>query len=475
MTTSNTFNGKFNYGANARKFLAAKLEASFITVELWDNDSREYKYVGEVVFERHGLTGFIYDDDYNGPPLDPAGLDYRKHGRTFVSSRNEGALKKYFANLLPGIFGNKILQSHDSKWMKLREVQKIAVLATTHAEFDAIRLNAYLGKHDQYIVGIEQLDKIVQKIVAYSAKELTTILDDENRAALTNLKGRRGKADYVHDDGRRFVAKPALKHDTWNMVRMEHAMGELASSAGIDAVKSKVITLPSGNEVYMSLRYDQAQGIKNSPGAREFKMEKQYNRIAMKAILIQDPAMRGKDVTSATYVDIKNALTKYSDKPIKDIEELYARTIYHVGINNRDNNLGNFEMYLDDLNDWRLAPSYDVLPDPETSEEFSVMITAKYTSGENTPLTLSFLDEIATEFGIDPERGRVLATPVLEAVANASTFLQDAGVSEYDAALVAPAIRSEEANQLIGRIAQGEHVHDTDSFSVENNSGTGLR
>jgi serine/threonine-protein kinase HipA len=223
-------------------------------------------------------------------------------------------------------------------------------------------------------------------------------------------------------------------------------MGRLAHTAGIDAVSSRVLIMPSGHEVLMSLRYDQAEGVKESP--RQFKMMRQYHRIAMKAILAQDPDMRGRDLASATCEDIANAIRKYSDDPVADIDELYRRVIFHIGVSNTDNNLNNTEMYLNDMGHWRLSPSYDVVPNP-AGGDFVVPITDSLQNTTQTRLNLTVLGAIADRFQLDREKAYRLAQPVLEQIAKAEDHLRQANVQDRDVELVQSAFRRREAAELL--------------------------
>ncbi|MFK5949779.1 MAG: HipA domain-containing protein [Methylococcales bacterium] len=462
-----------------------KLQASFVTVEMWNNESMSYDYVGELIWARLPgavdkrskkpaiITGFTYHEDYNGPPLDPAGLDYRKNGRSFVSSRVDGKLRKFFHNMLPGVFGNRVLQSSDKGWLTISEAQRLGLLSKVHSDFDAIRLNAYLGEEDLKIIDDRtELDTIVKKIVAYSADQLKDILggysdNDKKRLknALTNLKGARGKVDYVHSNGKRFVAKPGLLQDDWNVVRVEYAMGVMEKAAQINSVDSRWISLPSGNEVLMSKRYDQDDGLihrDNEGNPVNCTMRKQYNRISMKAILTQMSSMSSKTIADASYIDIKNAILQYSAQPVKDVEELYRRIIFHTGMNNSDNNLGNFEMYIDDKSEWRLSPSYDVLPDPDTNSEFAVSITDSITRVNQIDFNEDFLESIAEKLNIDPERGKVLAKSVIDVIADSEKYLSDNDVQDNDIQKIISAFRVSEAQALKEKLQTGFELNDID-------------
>lgn len=345
--------------------------------------------------EAPGLSGrFIYFPDYDGTPLDPIHLDYRRHppGTPFTPPTHQ-TLWGVFQDSLPGAFGTALLAAHFPDYGRLNPIGKMAWLGKRRQSGLAFTPNIRGGQTDErYIDGITYLEAVRQKLTRHRTEALTRALDSQNTYGLTSLGGAREKAATVID-GRYYVAKFNQPGDPYDsLARVEHAALCLARASGIAVPDSRVITLPhSGEDVLLVERYDRSHGNR-------------AHRLSLKTLTSIDNTGFARSTADAR--DVSRSLRAIGS-PDADQWEWVRRIAFMAGARVTDNHLGNVEVMLDAQNRWGLTPAYDLVPVYGQSE-FSTRLcgftnTQQALSPHLAAATSRFLDlpeaRVQTEIG----------------------------------------------------------------------------
>jgi len=171
----------------------------------------------------------------------------------------------------------------------------------------------------------------------------------------TSLGGARPK-NVVEDDQGLWIAKFPQRGDKWNNAPVEAAMLALAARCGIRTPETRVEPL-AGESVLLVRRFD-----------RE-RVERGYRRFRMvSALTVLDADDHVTDRRAWSYVLLADELRRWSERPAADRAELFRRVTFNALISNLDDHPRNHALIAPGR-DWRLAPAYDLTPQPVVSLE----------------------------------------------------------------------------------------------------------
>lgn len=212
-------------------------------------------------------------------------------------------------------------------------------------------------------------------------------------AGTGSLGGARPKAS-VRDGDRIMIAKFASPRDEWDVIAWEKTAIDLAARAGI-TVPTCHLERIAGRSVLLLDRFDRA-----ADGTR-------IGYISAMTLL----ATRDGGGGTHDYADLAEALAEHGDVTIKaDLVELWRRIAFSVAIHNTDDHLRNHGFLRGEAG-WRLAPVFDINPDPDTAKQRETGIGTAYAQNED----IDGLMAIAPQFGIKPVRAREILTDVFAA------------------------------------------------------------
>lgn len=182
----------------------------------------------------------------------------------------------------------------------------------------------------------------LRKLEAYSKDYEKKGIDSEWFRLLvkpgSSLGGTRPKANIIDENGALWVAKfPSLK-DSRDIGAWERTVSLLAFECGINTPQTRCF-MTSENHTFLSKRFDR-NGEK---------------RVHMASFMTMIGKKDGED---ASFLDIAEALEKYSSSPFEDLREMYRRIVFYAVFNNTDNHLRNHALLLS-ADGWRLSPMYD--------------------------------------------------------------------------------------------------------------------
>jgi HipA-like C-terminal domain len=303
--------------------------------------------------------GFVYFQTYidkKYPPLNPGTLNYQtQHTLHFpVDARtNPDLLDKTFLELLPsqGDFGTNVLVSKHPEYFSMKAAQKLHFLGSRVVG----GLSCYVEtpESEQNIVGLDWLDDIRRESVEFYTKQIASIKHVHALDALTSYGGVRPKAMYKDDDGQYWIAKFNVPSDPYNMARVEHLAMVVARDCGLNVPDTQVITLPSGEDVFLTKRFDRHNQSRHH-GLSFFAM----------APAVDFERTRPTPGTGHSAEVMGKIIARFSQNKTIDQELLAKKLLVDVGFNNTDNHLRNIRFILNDKNQWALSPSFDILFDP---------------------------------------------------------------------------------------------------------------
>lgn len=211
------------------------------------------------------------------------------------------------------------------------------------------------------VTDIQELMELSSKVEQNGIKRIPT--EDRILRRLvrpgSSAGGARPKA-VVGDSGNLFIAKfPSVKDDC-DVARLEHFAHLMACECGIEVAETKLIKF--GNySTLLSKRFDRKGDI----------------RIHMASSMTLAGLADGCGAeTGNGYLDIVDAICRYSSDSENDLKELYRRVTFNICIGNVDDHFRNHAFLLTPKG-WKLSPVYDVNP---TSSRLHALLIDRYTN-----------------------------------------------------------------------------------------------
>lgn len=386
---------------------------------------------GEIRFnEEKGLSGFSYFQSYinnDYPPLNPATLNYRTTGSRHFGidpAKNKEMLDRTFWELLPiqGDFGTSVILSKYPQYHSMVNVQKLYFLGNRMVG----GLSSYVEKEndESNIVGVGFLDKIRKESVDFYLKEVQKMYNYNAFDALTSYGGVRPKAMYKDDDGSFWIAKFNLPTDPYNMARVEHTAMLMAKDSGMVVPRTKVLVLPSGEDVFLTERFDRADNNR----FHSLSLFSLYPGIDIDKAKMQNPmAPHLKGNLSSVMGTIVKSFSDFKDK---DTMNMVLKFLIDVGLNNTDNHLRNTRMILNRNNKWELSPMFDVIFNP-ASQPF-VYNPGGIALGDTYLDSPGLIQGLAEQMGIEVGEVYEKSLKVKSVTSNYEYYCKMAGVSLED-------------------------------------------
>lgn len=177
------------------------------------------------------------------------------------------------------------------------------------------------------------------------------ILEEDNEEDLrllfapgSSLGGARPKASVRDKNGDLLIAKFPHPDDEFDLPAWESLTLNLAEKADITVTQHRLMRL-SGRSIILVNRFDREQ-------------EKRIPFLSAMSLL------EANDTENHNYLEVADALRRYSGNPVEDLRELWKRIVFSVLVSNTDDHLRNHGLLLPDIKGWRLSPAYDINPTP---------------------------------------------------------------------------------------------------------------
>ena len=246
---------------------------------------------------------------------------------------------------------------------RVRHLQDIDFMLGVHdhTRMGALRFRSvdggpFLDNHDPAsppVTSLRELAYISQRVEESGIDKLP---EDEKRIAMliapgSSLGGARPKANFTADDGRLWIAKFPSREDRYDVGAWELLVHRLAQRAGICVPASRLEHISDRYSTFCVARFDRVEG----------------NRRMFASAMTLLEYVDGEE--GASYIDLAEFI---SDKGAQnhidsDLEQLFRRLVFNVLIGNRDDHLRNHG-FIRQKTGWRLAPAYDMNPNPNKAE-----------------------------------------------------------------------------------------------------------
>lgn len=186
-----------------------------------------------------------------------------------------------------------------------------------------------------------------------------------------------------------YLAKLPTIRDYVNVAQIEHGTLALARRVGINTVKSEIIHLKEGVDIFLTERFDYEQGQK-------------FPYLSMMSLLgVQNSA-------EASYPDFALELKRLNGG--LDSEELFRRMAFNVFVSNHDDHYQNHAIYFK-KGIWRLTPAFDVVAGEGTRRTQAVMIGKE----GNTPSYENLLSR-AEDFNLKREEAESILEDMIQVI-----------------------------------------------------------
>jgi serine/threonine-protein kinase HipA len=169
----------------------------------------------------------------------------------------------------------------------------------------------------------------------------------------SSLGGARPKANFTDADGSLWIAKFPAQADRVDVGGWEYLAHQLAKQAGIEVPNAQLHTLTERHRTFCVQRFDRHTAL----GTRRMFAS------AMTLLEYRDGE------PGASYLELAEFIASHGAKGHvdQDLAQLFRRVVFNVLIGNRDDHLRNHG-FIRHPAGWRLAPAYDVNPNPHKAE-----------------------------------------------------------------------------------------------------------
>ena len=231
----------------------------------------------------------------------------------------------------------------------------------------------------------------------------------------SSLGGARPKASFTDADGSLWLAKFPAREDRRDMGAWEYLLHRLARDAGIEVPASRLLELAGARRTFCAQRFDRAAGSR---------------RMMASAITL----LGRRDGEAASYLELAQLIQDQGAAGAieADLAQLFRRAAFNVMAGNRDDHLRN-HAFLRTRAGWRLAPAFDMNPDP-AKEEHALALDERQAAPD-----VSLLEATAPYYRLAPGRARTILQELRAAVSGWRRRARALGIPAAEIALVAPA------------------------------------
>ncbi len=322
-------------------------------VNIFYTKADEKLKVGRLALENRKIY-FEYDNDFlkSGIELSPYKLPLKSGTFTDTDNIFDG-LFGLFADSLPDGWGRLLMDRHlMSKGFNLREITALDRLMLignygtgalsyepiieTIKDNGNINLDNLASSSLEILKGTKEED--IETLIANNGSsagarpKIMVQINEDNEILSGNQKL---KAGYEH-----YMVKFASSTDGINIGKLEYVYSLMAKDAGIEMTDTKL--LHGKNNSYFAIkRFDRNK-------------DERIHMHSLCAMVHSDFRMPTLD-----YDDILT-LTFHLTKDITQVIKVYKLAIFNLLTHNRDDHSKNFSFLLDDENNWKFSPAYDL-------------------------------------------------------------------------------------------------------------------
>ena len=277
--------------------------------------------------------------------------------------------------------------------------------------------------------GQQELFKILRIATRYEASQASDEDIEYLAGIATSPGGARPKTNLRLRSGRLALAKlPHSKDGNVDVEGWEAVTLTIAKRAGITTPQFRAIRATENKSILLLSRFDRF--ARDASGSRASSNEGGISE-ARRGYISAATAMgigRHDDNSSLTYQHFADTIAALSGRPGKDLAEMYARIALSVLVNNVDDHWRNHG-FVRLNNTWRLAPVFDVNPNPRRGVVFSRAIGPAYDPRQRD---IRDLHETSKSYRLNPTQSAEIIARVAAQVRQWPTVAREAGIAETE-------------------------------------------
>jgi serine/threonine-protein kinase HipA len=322
---------------------------------------------GRYLMDAQGRGTFQYAPSYVDAgctwPIDPVNLPFLP-GHVFMAPRY-GGLHDVLRDACPDSWGQALLRRAHNLPEDTPLVRYLTLSNNAH-RWGALAVGT--GKHPSVASfatpKLPQLAKLVGELQAISAHR--PAVDAALRARLVqtaSVGGARPKATVQDAHGQFWLVKPRVTADIADIPRLEYMAHQWGAASGLTFATTVLHAIDEGFSAVRVLRFDR-DGLRRSMCISAASLlQAAYPATAM-------------ETDRWSYPRLAEQL-KLIGAPDADRRELFGRMVFNAVCGNDDDHVRNHAVYFrPDLGGWRLAPAFDVVPNPvETPCRLAMQLT----------------------------------------------------------------------------------------------------
>jgi serine/threonine-protein kinase HipA len=198
---------------------------------------------------------------------------------------------------------------------------------------------------------LPQLNEIVEELVALAERRPAIRPKIRSRLVQTaSVGGARPKATVRGEDGEFWLVKPEVATDVANIPLLEHVGQQWGAASGLNFAMTAFHPAAGGRSAVRVLRFDRTHSQRHMCVSAASLLQAEY------------PGLLQTDRWS--YPRLAEEL-RLVGAPLEDRIELFGRMVFNAVCGNDDDHVRNHAIvYRGDERRWRLAPAFDVVPNP---------------------------------------------------------------------------------------------------------------
>ena len=306
------------------------------------------------------VFSFAYDEAWlksgNVPTIDPDVV--ASVGEQFPVGKE---VFGFLADIAPDRWGRRLIRRREAQLAKREKRPERTLLSSDFivGAYDLTRTGAVRVMVDGRFVSSDSAKPAPPWTTLRTLEECARRIDagedvgdsrwiDALLAPGSSLGGARPKANVTDEKGALWIAKFPSAKDEWDVGAWERLVARLAQKAGLNVPETRMERFSKAGGTFFSRRFDREGG----------------RRIHYASAMTMSGAVDGEEGRS--YLDIAEFLVREGAAPDIDLAELWSRVVFSRLVGNSDDHLRNHGYVLSD-GGWRLAPMFDVNPNPDAA------------------------------------------------------------------------------------------------------------
>jgi serine/threonine-protein kinase HipA len=325
-----------------------------IYIYLQRPDSGEWVTVGRYKADKPGEGFFKYAPSYIDAGLawaiDPRNLAFLP-GMDVPAPRYQG-LHDVLRDACPDAWGQALLRREHNLPEEAPPLQYL-LKAGNIDRWGALAVGSGAKPPDAKVntPGLPQLSEVVEELAALAERRPTIRAKIRARLVQTaSVGGARPKATVAGDNGQFWLVKPEIATDVANIPLLEHVAQQWGAASGLNFATTVFHPATGGRNAVRVLRFDRTGRQRHMCVSAASLLQAEY------------PGLLQTDRWS--YPRLAEEL-RLAGAPVEDRIELFGRMVFNAVCGNDDDHVRNHAIvYNADERRWRLAPAFDVVPNP---------------------------------------------------------------------------------------------------------------